>query len=445
LPAKSRSLGFPCPSCKSGIGSISVEKQKNWWDKKERKRAKGKTHESYNRKPRALLRPNEYAFDNSLIEWFRKVITTKGTEALEKLQDSPQWNLFTDVEKHKLEDAIMKIKSSEDMKGQQKQTDYDHSKWQVVEKVEDIDPRVFELMRIMSDGIVLERHNANEKWSGNDVIKYNPFKEILDYRQSPDFFRHFDLGSLLDFYVAKLSFKYPSFTMEEVLSPKKCLNIHKAGEIYDRYVKPFSNKRWHYTWVERFWIVAFAKARGIGNTLNMLRALDGDRGRVSNKYLKNLTEPTLKFWEDYYEYMPSLFELLYKGHALIDSDQELKIKYQKMLERHRIEIERYQKETISNYLKQALLQSDYGGNDGYKGNGKEETSKHDDYLRVTRARPDRIRIYHYNPNYKKEMEERKKGIRKEDPWKRKRCGPFRLSQLPPNIIFQLTKEGRLQI
>jgi hypothetical protein len=170
-------------------------------------------------------------------------------------------------------------------------------------------------------------------------------------------YRLVDLGSVLEFYTARLPYKYPHFMMKEILSPEKHSTIHKAGEIYDRYVKQFSNKRWQYTRVERFWIVVFAKSRGIGNTRGMLRALDGERGRVSNKYIKNLIEPTLKFWKDYYKYIPYLFELLYKGQTLIESDQELKNEYQKMLEESRIETEKYQEETITNYLKQVLLQS----------------------------------------------------------------------------------------
>lgn len=75
-----------------------------------------------------------------------------------------------------------------------------------------------------------------------------------------------DLGSVLEFYTARLPYKYPHFMMKEILSPEKHSTIHKAGEIYDRYVKQFSNKRWQYTRVERFWIVVFAKSRGIGNT-----------------------------------------------------------------------------------------------------------------------------------------------------------------------------------
>lgn len=156
-----------------------------------------------------------------------------------------------------------------------------------------------------------------------------------------------------------------------------------------------------------------------------------------------MIEPTLKFWKDYYKYIPYLFELLYKGQTLIESDQELKNEYQKMLEESRIETEKYQEETITNYLKQVLLQSNESSNNEGKGNGEKETSKHDNYLKLIRARPDRIRIYHHNPNFKKEKEERERGLRKEDPCKRKRWRPFRLSQLPANIIFQLVKEGRL--
>ncbi|HEY9388004.1 MAG TPA: hypothetical protein VIP70_13265 [Nitrososphaeraceae archaeon] len=97
-------------------------------------------------------------------------------------------------------------------------------------------------------------------------------------------------------------------------------------------------------------------------------------------------------------------------------------------------------------MKHTLLQSnaDNTSNSKCEENNIKSLHKEED-LKVIRTRPQRIRIYHYNPNYQKEMLGLAKRPVKEKPWRRKRCGPFSISQLPSNIIFQLKKEGRLQI
>ncbi|HEY9388005.1 MAG TPA: hypothetical protein VIP70_13270 [Nitrososphaeraceae archaeon] len=321
MPAKSKPLGFACPSCKLEYGSISIEKQKNW-EKKEKKRAQGRTHDSYSNRPRTSLKPSEYAFDNTLLEWFQKEITIEESKQLKVLRHSPQWNLLTESEKHEIEDAIPKIKPRTETRKKQRHTQLDGSKWEVIEKIEDIDPPVFKLIKTMGSDIVLERHNNKQEWNGNDIIKWNPIREIKRYRQSVDYFRHFDLESILDFYATKVVVKYPSFLINEVLSPEKYSRLKKGFEIFERYREPFSKKNWRYTWVERLWIAIYAKTEGIGRTLNMLRALDGEKeGRVSRKYIKDLPQPTLKFWEEYVEYGCYLFEFLEKGLSLIKKDR----------------------------------------------------------------------------------------------------------------------------
>jgi hypothetical protein len=53
----------------------------------------------------------------------------------------------------------------------------------------------------------------------------------------------------------------------------------------------------------------------------------------------------------------------------------------------------------------------------------------------------RIRINHYNPNYRKEMDEFNEGLRSVKPFKRRRCGPFKLSELPSAAIKYLIEKG----
>ena len=63
-------------------------------------------------------------------------------------------------------------------------------------------------------------------------------------------------------------------------------------------------------------------------------------------------------------------------------------------------------------------------------------------IAIVRTGKKRIRVNHYNGNYRKEMDEFKKGLRDIQPWKRRRCGPFKLSELPLTAIKKLYEDGR---
>ena len=72
-------------------------------------------------------------------------------------------------------------------------------------------------------------------------------------------------------------------------------------------------------------------------------------------------------------------------------------------------------------------------------NRRDDSNKRDLIVGSNLRGPDRIRIYHSNPNFKKEMEEYNRRIKKKKPRKIKAvCGPF---DPWPLISNYLTKES----
>ena len=132
------------------------------------------------------------------------------------------------------------------------------------------------------------------------------------------------------------------------------------------YREQFSNKKWRYMWVEWFWIVAYTKSENIGKTRSMLRALDGKEGIMSNRHIRNMIERVIKFWEDYFEYVPYFFEFFRKVLTVIEGDQELNSEYKKMLLQDQIENEKYIMNILTKHFKNT------GPNPSSNGSGKDE-------------------------------------------------------------------------
>ncbi len=95
----------------------------------------------------------------------------------------------------------------------------------------------------------------------------------------------------------------------------------------------------------------------------------------------------------------------------------------------------------TNSLQQKLLEDNTNNvnnsNDYYLG------TNNDDFKAV-KVGQERIRIYHSNKNYQKEMEEVKNGSRKEKPKKKFSC-TFSPSLLPMDVRIKLHKGGKVPI
>jgi hypothetical protein len=153
----------------------------------------------------------------------------------------------------------------------------------------------------------------------------------------------------------------------------------------------------------------------------MLRALDGEEGRMSRRYIQRQREPVLSFAKDFDEYVPHFFNFYNAILCIIENDPELKEEHEKILKEKELSRENYEKKIKQEYLNSIrqynILQlPSHKDNNGTIPNQKEKCSTHaskevsDKAVRilhngVVEVGLERIRAHHSNPNYKKEMEE----------------------------------------
>lgn len=225
--------------------------------------------------------------------------------------------------------------------------------------------------------------------------------------------------------------------------------LKKGFDIINKYRRQFYDRNYRYTWYEWFWIIRYAQAFTPRRAAKMLLVLDGEEqgagGRISPKHIKDNINPVMQFWQDFFYYTPYFFSYLKFIHRLIEMDPELKAEYNKMLEGddkdNDATISRMLEEHL-NSLQQKLLEDNTSNvnnnnNDYYLG------TNNDDFKAV-KVGQERIRIYHSNKNYQKEMEEFKDGSRNERPKKKFSC-TFSPSLLPMDVRIKLHKEGKVPI
>ena len=135
-----------------------------------------------------------------------------------------------------------------------------NSKWEVVEKIEDIDPRIYKFFKIMGPMVTVEEEK------NDTVIKWNPVKQIKEYRR---------LGySIASLYVPrsfyeKVLCKHPYII---TAAGKEYLSlVEKGAKVFNEYTNSLFHQNWKYTLYEWFWIVLYANIEGIGKALSMLK------------------------------------------------------------------------------------------------------------------------------------------------------------------------------
>lgn len=447
LPARSRVLGFSCPGCGLEYGSMSIEEHDKSRSNmsKERKdvQAKthtiGKTHESYNNKERIGLKDVTTAIKN--------VIRLKSEEFLASSYKDPRFikmaALLPDTEKKKLNAIIDNINSNIQIRkiAQQKQIEEEEkisSKWNVVEEELDINSREYRLMKkihkIITAPTILGIHDGKGfqeriEENGRVILTWNPIMEIKKYNRIGDITLHFNLKSKLTFITDKIIPKYPEFIKH--FSDENMAFIKKAFDLIGKYEQPFISKNWDYTWIEWFWIVRYSQAESPKRAIRMLQALGGKTKKISLKQIKNKSEETLDFLEGFFYYYPRIINFICKIlEPILEKDIPLKEEYEEALKRDRQEIEvdigqiaskrwkeimEYNNNNQSQLKEQKQIQ--YITNDAMDNN--------EDFVINMKDRAKRIRIYHYVNG------------------KRKRCGPFKLSDLPISAIMQLYNDGRI--
>ncbi len=216
----------------------------------------------------------------------------------------------------------------------------------------------------------------------------------------------------------------------------------------NRYRKQFFDNRWRYKWHEWFWVVRYSQIHGPSAASRMLLALDDREGkaRISSKYIRDRIEPTINFWNDFLEYSPYFHNFLNKLLEIVRNDPELMQTGKD--EDDLLELGRLHMERMSSYEEKCSFNPHEDGSITRKlmtrakeqiFNRRDDNNKSGLIVGSNRRGPDRIRIYHSNPNLKKEMEEYNRRIKKKKPRKTKAvCGPF---DPWPLISNHLTKES----
>jgi hypothetical protein len=144
-----------------------VEKQKNWWTKNVRKgRAKVRTHDDYRIRSRTILRPVEYALINAVQADLDETHLKIAIQTLEQLRRSPLWQSMSVLERQIPIDEVFKARARVDARNKQvekeKQFEND-SKFDVIEKVEEVDPRIYKIMKILGKDVITSKNEEGEK------------------------------------------------------------------------------------------------------------------------------------------------------------------------------------------------------------------------------------------------------------------------------------------
>jgi hypothetical protein len=118
-------------------------------------------------------------------------------QTLEQLRRSPLWQSMSVLERQIPIDEVFKARARVDARNKQvekeKQFEND-SKFDVIEKVEEVDPRIYKIMKILGKDVITSKNEEGGK--SNNIIKWNPIKKIGEYRRSVDPLRHLDIKSM---------------------------------------------------------------------------------------------------------------------------------------------------------------------------------------------------------------------------------------------------------
>lgn len=242
-------------------------------------------------------------------------------------------------------------------------------------------------------------------------------------------------------------FKYP-LLIERIKNGGKC-SLIQGSECFNRYRQPFSHARWKYPWIEQFWIVLLGHVVSAREAARMMRALDSKTmGKISPKHIRDQIEPTIRFWNDFFEYVPHYLEFLNTMELFIRNDPELSKIDQRETEKYYSELEGNIEELVRTDLQRVLRYKSNSISVGGVTSVKLLTSQTEsgfDFSRVTRVSKEMILVRHPNLNYQKEEQDFSKGLRKEKPKRKTSSCYFNPWKQPLDVIGQLIKKGKIHL
>jgi hypothetical protein len=479
MPAKSKPLGYNCPKCGLDYGSESIYRpiklsKKIYNNNGKRQKSQKNKVEDLTIPKRSTPKPIEYTLLRDIIYQLEE-----GTlDRFCKILLSPKREMNPDSETKQSMLRLVRglrhrIETRDKYLNEEKVKD---TKWDVVIEPDEIDFRIYKIMVIMNGiGIFgtelfeeIKNGYENAKKDGNVnenyhkekdkiTIRWNPIKQIKEYRRNGDILRHIYIppGFLAKALVIAGIFSNNNELLQYITGEKKPL-LEKACKLLDKYRKPFVNNNWFYTWFEWFWIIAYADVFTPGKAVNMLKELDGViDGKISTKYIRIHKQKVLDFWEEFLEYAHYLFKVWNLLPSLNKYAPGLKQRYKETVSKKVDDDNKKYMERITDELGQAMLQQYYYGNDSstaYEDTVNRLLDSYGQRDADTHTSPVRIKITHSNPNYKKEMEEYRKkqnettfNIRQVKPKKKTQCiiNPWR--DLPQLKLAELLEHRKLSI
>jgi hypothetical protein len=430
-PSRSRRLGFKCEGRCGGLeyGSIVLESQKPRARRKDRIVSKRNIVDRHRRPSRTGLNPVELSLEKKILTLVEDTWLDSISDTLADPQFYRKFRSLADSRKQRLLQSVKNgllhlERKAEFNRRHNEELEQKSSRWQVVEEVEQLNSKEYELTKRLGKHVIEDFRlivDDSGRKEMKKVIVWNPAKEIERYRQDGDPLRQIDFH--LDTCAFALGLK---FTKEELRSIFESDRLRKGFDIIKDYRKQFSDGNWRYAWREWFWIVRYATFRTPGAASKMLLALDGKDGIITPKHIRDKKEAVLRFWTEYFEYSLDFFAFISKALVLVHESDSFRDQYntkeligvnkdqeyiKELAKQHMIEMLSYQEDAIdagAAFQKQLV---------------DEQISLSND-RNLTKKRPDRIRIFHSNQHYKKEMEEYKRGLRNEKPRRRIVCGPF---------------------
>jgi hypothetical protein len=451
------SLGFNCPKCKLNYGSIRLYTERSVVRRGNLHRILSQKNEVGRKeaRERTKVKPVEYALFNRIlseheIKWAKTV-----AESLQNPQFCAMLASMSQSDKQKLIELVNNTSSHIRARNASEQRNkinkkewhqnrnHRYERWNIVEKIDR--GSWFHKMIVMNDrdpdgSIKKDVVDFGMENMKKVTIQWNPICMIKMYRSQGDSIRHLHFD--MDFY-AKVIATYPELMAYAHKHEEK---IGKAFDVINTYRIQFPNHNWRYTLYEWLWIAKYAKKEGIGKTRDMLSSLDGQAGRISRKYIKNQIDPVMKFWEDFVRYAPYFFKFLNIMNYVIAHDTKLieenKSRTEQLEEKNLEDIKKIVKEHLDRIGQHPYTANNNDGNYGCQ--KCEDFNSYYNYIKAIRAGPERIQINHSNPNYQKEMEAFKKGLKKDKPRKKTVCY-IDPNMLSPEIRADLHKQGKVYL
>jgi hypothetical protein len=389
LARTSGSLGFPCPNCGRDYGSKELTIQEY---QKRRKSEGQKSDYGIQVRIRPNLKPVEYAWKNQIE---KQVMIEQAIRNLKRVKEV--LNSLPQPKRQKLEKKLAAVIGKQ--------------------------PSNLEYYKRKEFDV-----NEEDK-EGKTVGKWNPIERISLYREKGDPLYPWIANPPFETF-SKVLAKH-SYILKEYYTPKERSLMKKGYNVVMKYRESINNASWRYTWSEWFIIAEYANKESARKAARMLKALDGDIGTISSRYLKRRIKSILKFKAEFIKYLPCFFKFLGIIIRIIENDPELKDEWTLILKKRGIARENYEKRIREEYLKKTEITPNPQSSSETicQYNENEDNNSHNAVVMdngIIEAQNELIRIYHSTS----------KGIVK--------CGPFPLSKLPPKAIEELRKEGKIR-